>query len=53
MVFQEARLDDHGVLLEYQLPLTSRRLDCIVTGKGRLPGLVRFPRNVQQLRSVG
>lgn len=31
-VFQEAGLDDHGVLLEYQLPLTSRRLDCIVTG---------------------
>lgn len=31
-VFQAAGLDDHGVLLEYQLPLTSRRLDCIVTG---------------------
>jgi hypothetical protein len=23
---------DHGVLVEYQLPLTSRRLDCMVTG---------------------
>lgn len=23
---------DHGVLLEYQLPLSSRRLDCMVTG---------------------
>jgi hypothetical protein len=32
MVFQEAELDDHGVILEYQLPLSSRRLDCIVTG---------------------
>lgn len=31
-VFQEASLNDHGVLLEYQLPLTSRRLDCIITG---------------------
>ena len=32
MVFQEAELNDHGVILEYQLPLSSRRLDCIVTG---------------------
>jgi DUF2075 family protein len=31
-VFTEARLDDHGVILEYQLPLTSKRLDCLVTG---------------------
>ncbi|CAM3954010.1 DUF2075 domain-containing protein [Bordetella bronchialis] len=23
---------DHGILLEYQLPLSSRRLDCMVTG---------------------
>ncbi len=26
-------LDDHGIILEYQLPLTSRRLDCLITGK--------------------
>ena len=25
-------LHDHGVLVEYQLPLTSRRLDCMITG---------------------
>src|SRR5262245_26532834 len=31
-VFTETDLDDHGVLLEYQLPLTSRRLDCMITG---------------------
>ncbi len=31
-VFQTASLLDHGVLLELQLPLTSRRLDCLVTG---------------------
>ena len=31
-VFDRADLDDHGVLLEYQLPLTSRRLDCMVCG---------------------
>jgi uncharacterized protein len=31
-VFQEASLLDHGVLLELQLPLTSKRLDCLVTG---------------------
>jgi uncharacterized protein len=31
-VFSEGRLRDNGVLLEYQLPLSSRRLDCLVTG---------------------
>jgi DUF2075 family protein len=32
-VFQFAELSDHGILLEYQLPLTSKRLDCMITGK--------------------
>lgn len=32
-VFRSARLSDHGVLLEYQLPLTSKRLDCLVCGQ--------------------
>lgn len=32
-VFQYSNLMDHGVILEYQLPLTSKRLDCIVSGK--------------------
>lgn len=32
-VFQYAGLSDHGVILEYQLPLTSKRLDCIICGK--------------------
>ena len=31
-VLQTAGLDDNGVLLEWQLPLSSRRLDCMVTG---------------------
>jgi hypothetical protein len=31
-VFQAASLLDHGVLLELQLPMTSKRLDCLVTG---------------------
>ena len=31
-VVEGAELDDHGVLVEYQLPLTSRRLDCLLTG---------------------
>jgi hypothetical protein len=31
-VVERAALDDHGVLIEYQLPLTSRRLDCMFTG---------------------
>jgi len=33
-VVQHARLDNHGVLLEYQLPLTSKRLDFMITGLG-------------------
>lgn len=32
-VLQYADLEDHGVLLEYQLPLTSLRLDCMITGR--------------------
>jgi hypothetical protein len=28
-------LNDHGVLLEYQLPLSSRRLDCMLSGRDR------------------
>lgn len=32
-VFQNANLNDHGVLLEYQLPQTSKRLDCMITGR--------------------
>lgn len=32
-VFQYSGLTDHGVLLEYQLPMTSRRMDCIICGK--------------------
>lgn len=32
LVFQHAGLLDHGIILEYQLPLTSRRLDCMITG---------------------
>ena len=32
-VFQHAGLDDHGIILEYQLPLTSKRLDCLICGK--------------------
>ena len=31
-VMQVAALNDHGVLLEYQLPLSSKRLDCMVCG---------------------
>ncbi len=34
-VFQYAELTDHGVILEYRLPLTSKRLDCLVCGQDR------------------
>lgn len=32
-VIEEGGLDDHGIMLEYRLPLTSKRLDCLVSGK--------------------
>ena len=32
-VFQYADLLDHGVMLEYQLPLSSLRLDCLICGR--------------------
>jgi uncharacterized protein len=32
-VFQYSNLNDHGIILEYQLPLTSKRLDCLICGK--------------------
>ena len=34
-VFQYGGLMNHGVILEYQLPLTSKRLDCMITGKDK------------------
>ncbi len=32
-VLEKADLTDHGVVLEHQLPLTSKRLDCMVVGR--------------------
>lgn len=32
-VFDLGKLHDHGVILEYELPLTSKRLDCLICGK--------------------
>lgn len=32
-VLEIASMDDHGVLLEYQLPLSSKRIDCILCGR--------------------
>jgi len=32
-VVELASLHDHGVLLEYQLPLSSKRLDCLLCGR--------------------
>lgn len=31
--FQRGGLTDHGVLIEYQVPLTSLRLDCLICGR--------------------
>ena len=33
LVFMSAKLVDQGIILEYQLPLTSRRLDCLICGR--------------------
>ncbi|WP_037351159.1 DUF2075 domain-containing protein [Anaeroarcus burkinensis] len=33
--FIYANLLDHGIFLEYQLPMTSKRLDCMITGKDK------------------
>ena len=32
-VFTDIHLEDHGILLEYQMPMSSRRLDCLISGK--------------------
>lgn len=36
LVFQDLRLSDQGIILEYQLPLSSKRLDCLVCGVNTL-----------------
>jgi DUF2075 family protein len=38
LIVADAKLDDHGIMLEYQLPMSSRRLDflvCAADGVGR------------------
>src|SRR4030042_2189827 len=35
-VFQHNNLLDHGIILEYQIPFTSKRLDCLITGEDGL-----------------
>jgi len=37
-VFDYSGLNDHGVILEYQLPQTSKRLDCMITGRDKSGG---------------
>ncbi|HER43067.1 MAG TPA: DUF2075 domain-containing protein, partial [Candidatus Eisenbacteria bacterium] len=32
-VFQHNNLLDHGIILEYQIPFTSKRLDCLIAGR--------------------
>lgn len=33
LVIEHSQLMDHGIILEYQLPLSSQRLDCIICGR--------------------
>jgi hypothetical protein len=44
---------DHGVLLDLQLPLTSKRLDCLVTGydSKKAPNAVIIEQAVENLGS--
>lgn len=35
LIFQDMQLNDQGVILEYQLPLTSKRLDFMICGKDK------------------
>lgn len=35
-IVQAANLNDHGIILEYQLPMSSKRLDCMVVGRNEL-----------------
>ena len=38
LIVTDAKLDDHGVMLEYQLPMSSRRLDFLVWPRIGLDG---------------
>src|SRR5262245_56424867 len=49
-VVQYASLNDNGVLLEYQLPLTSKRLDCMLTGK---KCRIERQRRYRRIKTVG
>ncbi len=33
LLLMRSKLNDHGIILEYQLPMTSRRLDFLICGK--------------------
>jgi len=35
LMVQYAQLKDNGIIVEFQLPMTSRRLDCLITGKNK------------------
>ena len=35
LIVQDAKLNDHGVMLEYQLPSTSKRLDFLICGQDK------------------
>lgn len=35
LIIQKAEIKNKGILLEYQLPMTSKRLDCMICGEDR------------------
>jgi hypothetical protein len=52
-VLSLADLRDQGILVELQLPLTSRRLDCMITGTNAITGNSAVIVELKQWTSVG
>jgi hypothetical protein len=52
-VLELADLDDHGVVVELQLPLSSRRLDCMLTGHDEAEGPQAVIVELKQWETVG
>src|SRR2546427_10302176 len=57
MVFHHANLLDHGVIVEYQLPLPSKRLDCMISAtdvaKNDNAGIIELTQWEHRMRADG
>ena len=52
-VLRAGALDDHGILIEYQLPLSSRRLDCSTAAAEIIASVESACRSASPNQSVG